>query len=257
MSEHVTTELLDTRVLLVRMNRPEKKNALTGPMYGALSAALARADKEPGIGAVVIAGSGGCFTAGNDLADFMAAAQGQGGARPAHEFIARLADTDTPLVAAVEGVAVGVGTTLTFHCDLVYAAKNAAFRMPFVDLGLVPEAGSTFLLPNRIGPAKAAELLLLGEGYGADEALRLGLVNALVPAEELLAYALAQAAKLAAKPRGALQEARRLIRGDRGPLRAAIAAESAAFTRALASPEARAAFSSFLDRTAKRETPSG
>lgn len=257
MSEHVSVEQPAPGVLLVRLNRPEKKNALTGEMYGALAAALARANNDPDIRAAVITGSGGSFTAGNDLADFLAVANGEVTERPAGAFIAALADTTKPLVAAVDGVAVGIGTTLTFHCDLVYATPATTFRMPFVDLGLVPEAGSTHLLPNRIGRVRATELLLLGEPYGAEEAVRLGLVNAVVPADQLLPHAIERAEKLAAKPAAALQEARRLIRGQDGPLRAALEAEYAAFTRALRTPEAKAAFDSFMKRSPKREAPSG
>ena len=257
MSEHVSVEEAASGVLLVRLNRPEKKNALTGEMYGALTAALARADEDPEIRAAVITGSGGSFTAGNDLADFLAVANGEVTERPAGAFIGKLAELRTPLVAAVDGVAVGIGTTLTFHCDLVYATPATTFRMPFIDLGLVPEAGSTHLLPTRVGRVKATELLLLGEPYGAEEAVRLGLVNAVVPAEQLLSHALEKAARLAAKPAYALQEARRLIRGHDGALRAALEAEYAAFTRALRTPDAKVAFDAFMNRSSTRAAPSG
>lgn len=249
MTSQVAVELMEGGVLLIRLARPEKKNALTGAMYDALTAALTRADEDHAVRAVVLTGSGGSFTAGNDLADFLAVAEGaQGAARPAHAFIARLVDLGTPLVAAVEGVAVGIGTTLTLHCDLVYAAPSALFRMPFVDLGLVPEAGSTFLLPRRVGTAKATELLMLAEPYGAAEALRLGLVNAVIEADQLVAHAVSQARRLAAKPPDALCATRRLLRGDSADLKSAIELEMAAFTAALKSPEAKAAFSAFLAR---------
>jgi hypothetical protein len=146
---------------------------------------------------------------------------------------------------AVEGLAIGVGTTLTFHCDLVYAAPGTTFRMPFVDLGLVPEAGSSYLLPRRIGLAKATEFLMMGEGYNAAEALRLGLVNAVVESDRLLPHALAQAGKLAAKPRTAVAATRRLIRGDGAELAKAMETEAQAFREALASPAARQAFETF------------
>jgi enoyl-CoA hydratase/carnithine racemase len=166
--------------------------------------------------------------------------------------VRRLAELGTPLVAAVEGFAIGVGTTLLLHCDLVYAEPGATFRLPFVDLGLVPEAGSSLLLPRRVGLAKATEMLMLAEPFDAAEALRLGIVNAVVPPDALLAHALDRAARLAAKPREALRATRRLIRGDRAPLIAAIEAESAAFAAALASPAAREAFQSFLAKKAVR-----
>jgi enoyl-CoA hydratase/carnithine racemase len=249
MSEHVAVTREDGGVLLVRLMRPEKKNALTGAMYDAMTEALASADSDPDIGAVVLTGSGGVFTAGNDLKDFLAATQGEVDERSGSRFIRQLARTETPLVAAVEGLAIGVGTTLTYHCDLVYAAPGTIFRMPFVDLGLVPEAGSSYLLPRRIGPAKATEFLMLGEPYDATEGIRLGLVNASVEPGDLLRHALAQAAKLAAKPRAALAATRRLIRGERGDLAAAMEAELAAFRQALASPEAREAFQAFLSKS--------
>jgi enoyl-CoA hydratase/carnithine racemase len=248
-SEHIAVTREDGGVLLIRLHRPEKKNALTGAMYDAMTDALAHADGNEQIGAVVIAGSGGVFTAGNDLGDFLRFAESAVGDLPASRFIRQLARTATPLVAAVDGLAIGVGTTLTFHCDLVYAAPGAVFRMPFVDLGLVPEAGSSYLLPRRVGLAKATELLMLGEGYDSAEALRLGLINDVVEPDRLLAHALAQASKLAAKPHAALAATRRLIRGDGTELGKAMDAEMRAFREALASPAARALFEAFLARS--------
>ncbi len=235
-------------VLRLTLARPEKKNALTGAMYDALLDAFEAASSDDRIGAILIAGSGGAFTAGNDIGDFLSFAAEPAKAPP-FRFIRALAALDKPLVAAVEGVAVGIGTTLLLHCDLAYAAPSATFRMPFVDLGLVPEAGSSLLLTQRVGPAKAAELLMLGEGFDAAEAQRLGIVNAIVPAEGLVEHALAKAGALAAKPRDALLTTRRLLRGDRAPLMAAIEAEAQAFGRALASDEARTAFMAFLSRS--------
>ena len=251
MSEAIIIEDRPGGVRLIRWNRPEKKNALTGAMYDAARRGLEEADASEAVGAVVFAGLPGAFTAGNDLADFHRAAQAPGMSfsdMPALHFIRQLARTATPMVAAVDGLAIGIGTTLTLHCDLVYAGPQARFRMPFVELGLVPEAASSYLLPRRVGLAKATELLLLGEAYGADEAVRLGLANAVVPADGLLEHALAQGAKLAAKPRQALAAARRLIRGDHAAVQSAMAAEAEAFDAALRSPEARAAFQRFLSR---------
>ena len=245
MSAHVTVTREEGDVVLVRMTRPEKRNALTGAMYDAMTAALADADRDR-VGAVVRTGSGGSFTAGNDLADFLAAQSGGAGELPASRFVNQLARTETPIVAAVEGPAVGIGTTLILHCDLVYAAPSARFLMPFVDLGLVPEAGSSYLLPRRVGMAKAAELVLLAEPFDGAEALRLGLVNSLVESGELVEHALGQARRLAAKPRSALAASRRLLRGSRAGIGAAIAAETEAFSAGLRSPEAKAAFQSFL-----------
>jgi enoyl-CoA hydratase/carnithine racemase len=247
MTEHVRVDR-DGDVLVIRLNRPDKKNAMTRAMYDAVVDAFRGADRD-GLGAILLTGSGGSFLAGNDIADFLAAAE-----RPeelsAFHFITALARLETPLVAAVEGVAVGVGTTLLLHCDLAYAAPNALFRMPFVDLGLVPEAASSVLLPRRVGLAKASELLLLGEPFDANEALRLGILNAVIPAEGLFDHARAQARKLAAKPREAIAATRRLIRVDREDVLAAMQRESAAFRQALASPAAKVAFSAFLARKA-------
>jgi enoyl-CoA hydratase/carnithine racemase len=243
-AENVVIER-DGNVLVITFARPQKKNALTGAMYEAAASALLEVGGDRSIGAVLFRGAGGDFTAGNDLADFLDAAETTA-ELPAFAFIKTLAACETPLVAAVEGVAIGIGATLTLHCDLVYASPGALFRMPFVDLGLVPEAASSLLLPRRIGLAKASQFLLLGDAFGADEALRLGLVNEIIAAGKLRAYALAQAERLAAKPREALMATRRLIRGDRDAVSARIEAEGRDFSAALASGEARAAFSSFL-----------
>jgi enoyl-CoA hydratase/carnithine racemase len=162
--------------------------------------------------------------------------------------IRTLARFEKPLVAAIEGQAVGIGTTLCFHCDLVYAAPSARFLMPFVNLGLVPEAGSSMLAPMRFGRARAAELLLLAEPFDAETAREIGLVNAIVPAEELRAHALSKARALAAKPRAALLATRRLMRGESEALYAHMEAELGEFSRALRSPEAKAAFTAFLEK---------
>jgi enoyl-CoA hydratase/carnithine racemase len=248
MTDHVRIEDLEGGVRLVTLDRPEKKNALTGAMYDAMRGALEEADASEAVGAVVFAGQPGAFTAGNDIADFVARAQQTSGEAPALRFIRHLARTRTPMVAAVDGVAVGIGTTLTLHCDLVYASPAARFRTPFVELGLVPEAASSYLLPRRVGRLKATEILLLSEMFGADQAEALGLVNAVMPSDMLVEHALAQAARLAALPRGALQAARALIRGDQAEVDAALQAEAEAFGRQLRSEEAQAAFRAFLDR---------
>ena len=233
-------------VLSAAFARPGKKNAITGAMYEKLIEAFEEAERDSEIGALVLSGKGGVFTAGNDLNDFLAVAMHETGEFPAWRFVQKLVEFDKPLVAAVEGLAVGVGTTLLFHCDLVYAAPQARFQMPFVDLGLVPEAGSSLLAPQRFGRAKAAEFLLLGEPFGADEALRLGLVNAVLPQGELLMRAMEKAAALAAKPRAALLATRRLMRGDNEAVKAQMAEEMHAFSAALKSPQAHAAFQAFL-----------
>ena len=238
----------DAAVLRITFARPEKKNALTGAMYEALTQALNETAREVGVRAVLIAGSGGSFCAGNDIADFATVAADFRDA-PSLRFIRALALCETPLVAAVEGVAVGVGTTMLLHCDLVYAAPDARFRMPFVDLGLVPEAASSLLVPRRFGLAKATELLMLGEAFGAEEALRLGLLNAIVPAVCLLEHAAARARSLAAKPAAALAATRRLIRGDRAEIVTRIDEEAEAFAVAVQSREAQEAFAAFTAKS--------
>lgn len=235
-------------VLCVIFDRPDKKNALTGAMYKAATEALRQAQSDPSIGAVVFSGAGGMFTAGNDIGDFLEAA---GGSEefPAFTFIKTLAASETPLVAAIDGVAIGIGATMTLHCDLVYVAPGTLFRMPFVDLGVVPEAASSLLLPRRVGMAKAVELLALCEPYGAEDALRLGLANAIVPADELRAFAIKRAGQLAAKPRAALAATRRLLRGDLKDIEERIEEEVRLFYLAVRSEEARAAFTAFLGKS--------
>ena len=236
----------DGAVMSAAFARPQKKNAITGAMYEALIEAFDTANRDPDVGALVVSGKGGVFTAGNDISDFLTVALRETGDFPAWRFVSTIAGFEKPLIAAIDGLAIGVGTTLCFHCDLVYATPEARFQMPFVNLGLVPEAGSSLLAPQRFGRAKAAEFLLLGEPFGAEEALRLGLVNTVLPRSELMAHAMSKGAELAAKPRAALLATRRLMRGDPEALKAQMAAEMHAFSAALKSPEAHAAFQAFL-----------
>jgi enoyl-CoA hydratase/carnithine racemase len=241
----------DGGVLVATLNRPEKKNALTSAMYRGLRDALIAASADEGVGAVLVTGAGGAFCAGNDIGDFLAENRAQGeGARTGAggEFIRTLARFDKQLVAAVEGAAVGVGTTMCLHCDLVYAAPSARFAMPFVNLGLAPEAGSSMLAPRRFGLGVASEMLLLGEAVDAARAREIGLVNEVVAAEALKGHALAKAKALAAKPRAALMASRRLMRGDAEALYAHMEEELVVFARLLKSPEARAAFEAFAGR---------
>src|ERR1700724_3101856 len=186
----------DGAVLCVTFDRPDKKNAINRAMYMAATDALRQADSDRAIGAVVFTGSGGVFTAGNDIADFLEASA-ELGEFPAFTFIKALAACETPLVAAIEGMVVGIGATMMLHCDLVYAAPDATFGLPFVDLGLVPEAASSLFLPRRVGMAKAAELLLLCEPFDAEDAVRFGFANAIVPACELRDFAMERAGHLA------------------------------------------------------------
>jgi enoyl-CoA hydratase/carnithine racemase len=238
-------------VMSAAFARPQKKNAITGLMYEALIEAFEAAERDSDVGALVLSGKGGVFTAGNDISDFLAVAARGSGDFPAWRFVSKLAEFEKPLIAAIDGLAIGVGTTLCFHCDLVYAAPAARFQMPFVNLGLVPEAGSSLLAPQRFGRAKAAEFLLLAEPFDAQQALALGLVNAVLPQGELMAHAMSKAAELAAKPRAALLATRRLMRGDPEALKARMAEEMHAFSAALKSPEAHAAFQAFLSAARK------
>lgn len=242
----------DEGVLIVSLNRPDKKNALTSAMYEAMIEGFAEADRDPAIGAILVRGSHGVFTAGNDIGDFIASAHTPS-AMAAWRFVKSLADLDTPLVAAIEGLAIGIGTTMILHCDLVYASPSARFKMPFVDLGLVPEAGSSLLLPQRVGLAKASEFLLLGEAFDAMEAYRLGLVNAVVSEDELHAHAVSRAKLLASKPRAAVATTRRLLRGDKSALTARMRDEAQAFSHAMQSDDARDAFNAFMNRSPSRK----
>jgi len=245
------SELIETSrngaVLCVVIARPAKKNALTGAMYQALTAAFAQASGDEAIGALLLRGADGVFTAGNDIGDFLALG-GHTETSPGMQFIRTLAAFDKPLVAAVEGPAIGIGTTLCFHCDLVYAAPNARFQMPFVSLGIVPEAGSSLLAPQRFGYARAAQYILLGESFGAPAALDLGLANAIVEPWQLYDHALEKAQALAAQPRDALLASRRLLRGDPAILKARMDEELRLFGEAVRSPQARAAFTAFMQK---------
>lgn len=246
MSEHIAV-IEQAGVLEIHIDRPDKKNALTAAMYRAMTAALADASARADIGAVLFAGRGDAFCAGNDLKDFLA---GPEGGAAAFAFIRAIAAFDKPLVAAVQGLAVGVGTTMLFHCDLIYAAPDARFIMPFVNLGIVPEAGSSLLAPALMGHAKAAAMLMLGEPMDAQGADRVGLVTAIVPADQLLDHARAKAAALMAKPPQALAVTRRLMKGDPATLTARIDEEARLFRESLTSPEAQEAFTAFFEKRA-------
>lgn len=241
----------DGAVLEITLDRADKKNALTGAMYDAMTLALSVANDEAGIGAVLFQGSGGVFTAGNDITDFLAHAtspQRGFGESPAMRFIKALAGAQKPMIACVDGIAIGIGTTMILHCDFTVASPRALFHTPFVDLGLVPEAGSSLLLPQRIGPVKAAEMLMLGKKVDAEEALKIGLINEIVDTDNVAAHTLDLARAVAAKPRGAMLAARRLMHGDKAKLLARIEEESRMFAEALQSDEARTAFMNFMAR---------
>ncbi len=248
MSAEVEIDLYDA-VQTLRLARPQKKNALTGAMYSALAEALETGENDEAVGARLIVGAPGAFCAGNDIKDFVAmAASGGGLGEPIIRFLHALARAQKPIVAAVDGLAIGVGTTMLLHCDYVLASPHSTFRTPFLDLGLVPEAGSSLLAPQRMGPARAFELLCLGAPFDAEQAVAAGIVNHIVAADALEATAHEAAREIAAKPREALAIARRLIRGDPEEIVARIDKEAVAFAERLASPEAQAAFAAFLHR---------
>ena len=240
----------EAAVTTITLNRVDKKNSLTRAMYSALAEALLQAQADSAVHVVVLQGDLTVFSAGNDIGDFLARSPAsEGNDAPVMRFLRAIAAFPKPLVAAVCGPAVGIGTTMLLHCDLVYAGDNAAFSMPFVNLGLCPEAGSSFLVPRLMGYHRAAEALLLGEPFMAEAALEVGLVNRVVPPTECNAVAQAQARKLAAKPLASLVETKRLMKKDLfEPVLARMAEEGASFGRMLQEPSAREAFTAFVEK---------
>ena len=235
-------------VMTITLNRLEKKNSITSAMYSAMTEALEQALANTSVRAVLVQGHATVFSAGNDIADFLNNPPG-GEDSPVIRFLRSISTFAKPLVAAVCGPAVGIGTTMLLHCDLVYAGDNAAFSVPFVNLGLCPEAASSFLLPQMFGYHRAAEALLLGEPFMAEAALEVGLVNRIVPPTEANAVAQAQARKLALKPANALLETKRLMKKGQADLVARqIGEESASFGRMLREPAAREAFGAFMEK---------
>ena len=234
-------------VLRIGFNRPEKKNAITGDMYRTLAGALQSASSDPSVRVVLFHGRPDAFTAGNDLGDFLKFPMDEGS--PVLAFLHALVDFDKPMVAAVAGLAVGIGTTVLLHCDLVYLAPNARLSLPFINLGLTPEAASSYLLPRLAGYQRAAELLLLGEPFGAEQAREIGLANAIVEPDRLLDAALAAATKLAQKPTAALRLSRALLKqGTKAAVEQALSAEMRIFSERLRSPEAKEAMSAFFEK---------
>jgi enoyl-CoA hydratase/carnithine racemase len=237
------------RVLRIQMNRPEKKNALTRAMYTALAEAIEGADANPAIRVITITGAGDAFTSGNDLKDFLDAPE-LGPQNPIMRFLSAIANARKPLIAGVNGLAVGVGVTLLLHCDLVYAAQGAFFQLPFVNLGVVPEAASSLLLPRMAGHHRAAEMLFFGKAFDAEAARQSGLVNSVHPGDALDWVLAERAAALAAKPPQALRLAKELLKGEvyRSEVAAQMELERVHFERQLSSPEAREAISAFLEK---------
>ncbi len=239
---------IDAGVMTITLNRLDKKNAITGAMYTAMADALKSAADDAAVRVVVFHGQETFFCAGNDIGDFLnhpPTAEDS----PVYRFLKTISTFPKPLVAAVCGVAVGVGTTLLLHCDLVYAGDNAAFSLPFANLGLCPEAASSLLAPQMFGYHRAAEILLLGEPFKADAALAMGLVNRVVPPAEANELAQTQARKLASKPMSSLLEIKRLMkRGHASNVAQQMTEEGVSFARMLQEPPAKEAFSAFVEK---------
>ena len=238
----------DAGITTLTLNRVDKKNSITSAMYTAMADALSAAAADNNVRVAVVQGHATVFSAGNDIGDFLNAPASSDDS-PVFRFLRAISTFPKPLVAAVCGPAVGVGTTMLFHCDLVYAGDNAAFSMPFVNLGLVPEAASSLLVPNMMGYHRAAEALLLGEPFMAEAALEVGLVNRIVPPMECNGIAQAQARKLAAKPLSSLIETKRLMKkGQADQVAAQMDEESISFRKLMREPAAREAFASFMEK---------
>lgn len=234
--------------LVLRLTRAEKKNALTGAMYTALANAITGAQGDDEVRAIVILGQPGIFCAGNDIKDFIAFAMGGGIGQPILDFLRALVANAKPLVAGVDGAAIGIGTTMILHCDYALSSPRSVFATPFVDLGLVPEAASSLIVPQLMGNRLAFEMLAMGEKFSAERAVAGGIINRIVESEALEAETLAVAAAIAAKPREAVMIARRLIRGDQSAILARIDEEAKLFSERLMSAEARKAFEAFLSK---------
>jgi enoyl-CoA hydratase/carnithine racemase len=246
MTEHVKIQQ-NGAVLEIVFARPEKKNALSNTMYRAVSDALESVRANNNVRVVLFGAEGDSFTSGNDLADFAAVASGASAELEAHAFLDQLARTDKPIVAAVPGLAVGVGTTMLLHCDVVYVAESATLSTPFVNLALVPEAASSLLLPARIGHVAAFAMFCLGEVLSAQQAVALGLANKVLPAEKVLPAAREAARTLATRPLGAIVATKKLMR-DRERILAQMREEEAIFRERLKTDEAREAFAAFFER---------
>jgi len=235
-------------VATIEIARPEKKNAISAAMYEALAEALRSAQDDAAVRAVLISGQPGIFTSGNDLEDF-ASRPPRSADSPAFKFMKALIDVDKPVVAAVTGAAIGIGTTMLLHCDFVYVSDEARLAMPFVSLGLVPEFASSFVFPQLVGRVKAAEKLMLGEPFSAQDAVDMGIANAVLPAGEVLNHARSIAERFNALPPGAVRETKKLMRrADADQVLQAIAVEGQVFGARLQSPEAKEAFSAFFQK---------
>jgi enoyl-CoA hydratase/carnithine racemase len=238
-------------ILTINFNRPEKKNAITFGMYQAMADAINASNEDKNVSVILITGKPEVFTAGNDLEDFMkhAGSLASEDMPPVYQFMHALNDAQKPVIAAVAGNAVGIGTTLLMHCDMIYAADNAKFSMPFTPLGLCPEYASSMVFQRIVGYQRAAEKLLLGEAFLAQEAFEMGFINKVLPLEELLPYAEKQAAKIAALPAKSIRLTKRLMKANEPQaIRDKMNEENAHFAAMLSQPEAREAMMAFFQK---------
>ena len=247
MSEDIGIERRDG-ALAIRLNRPARRNAITVAMYAALADAIEQAQDDRSVRVITLSGEGEDFTAGNDLGDFLQEMPRDGSDLPVWRLLRALARNQVPLVAAVHGNAVGIGTTMLFHCDYVVASEWSTFSAPFADLGLTPEAGSSILAPRLMGHQRAFELFVLGEQFDAQRAYQAGFVNKIVAAEDVEAVAEEAAVAIANKPPEAVRTALKLLRGERLDLAQRIEKEAASFTELLRSPAALDALHAFIER---------
>jgi len=241
--------LVDAGVMTIRMSRPDKKNAITGDMYARMASSIDEANADNDVRAILFLGTPGAFSAGNDIADFAKVAMtGQRDSMAVFDFLERIIMAPKPMVAGVDGLAIGVGTTMLLHCDYVVSSETSMFKTPFVDLGLVPEAGSSLIGPEIMGHHKAFELLGMGAGFGPQDAKEAGLVNKIVSSENLEEEAKSVATAIASKPVEALKLSRDLIRGDRTPILERMREEAVLFGERLESDEAKQAFMAFMSK---------
>lgn len=248
-----TKEFIETNtadgVTTIRMNRPEKKNAITGDMYARMAECLDEANADANVRSILFLGCPGAFSAGNDIGDFAKVAMtGQRDSMAVFDFLERITMAPKPLVAGVDGLAIGIGTTMLLHCDYVISSDQSRFKTPFVDLGLVPEAGSSLITPQITGHHRAFALLAMGEGFGPQDAKDAGFVNKVVGADELEAAAIGIAVSIASKPVEALKMSRDLIRGDRSAVLERMREEAVLFGQRLESDEAKQAFMAFMSK---------
>lgn len=246
MSEHVRRDI-ENGILTLTIARPEKKNALTVEMYAALADAISGADSDKDVRVILITGSEDSFTAGNDLKDFLDTPPVDASS-PVFKFMHAIAGATTPVVAAVNGLAIGIGTTMLLHCDLVYAVETARFQLPFVNLGLVPELGSSLILPALAGRATAAELLMFGDPFDAAKAKEIGLINAVCDSDSLIQTTRNAAEKLAAKPPSALRQTKALLNASVDDIHARIDQEAKVFGEQLNSAEVKEAIAAFFEK---------